>query len=123
MEPTKRTQNTEFSAFGSLLQARQNQQKPPAYPWQDLALRAIKELNAPPFKRSAIFKICKNLPKEVVERCLADTRELCKTGSKWQYFFKIVDNLGKPKVESEIWNLESGKIQNPNFKAQTKSKI
>lgn len=96
-EPTKRAKNTEFSAFGSLLQARQNQPKPPAYPWQDLALRAIRELNAPPFKRSAIFKICKNLPKEVVERCLADTRELCKAGSKWQYFFKIVDNLNKDR--------------------------
>jgi len=65
--------------------------KPPAYPWQELALRVIKELNLPNFKRSAIFKVCKENPAFKVERALNDTKELCRQGSKWQYFFKIID--------------------------------
>lgn len=64
--------------------------KPPAYQWQDFALRTINELNIPNFKRSAVFKICKEKPRSFVEGCLNDTKELCKTGEKWKYFFKIV---------------------------------
>ena len=65
--------------------------KPPAYPWQDLALRIIKELNIPTFKRSSVFKVCKNKPISVIERALNDTKELCKTGTQWKYFFKVLD--------------------------------
>jgi len=65
--------------------------KPPAYPWQELALRVIKELGIPNFKRSAIFKACKEHPPYQIERALNDTKELCRQGSKWQYFFKIID--------------------------------
>jgi hypothetical protein len=63
--------------------------KMPAYAWQDLALRVIKELNIPGFKRSAVFKVCKLRPRVYVEKCLNDTKELCKTGEKWKYFFKV----------------------------------
>ncbi len=66
--------------------------KPPAYPWQDLALRVIKELGIPGFKRSAIFKACKERPTNIIEAALNDTKELCKTGARWKYFFKIIDS-------------------------------
>ncbi len=72
--------------------------KAPAYEWQDLALRLIKELGAPPFKRSAIFKICKDLPRPLVEQALNDTKELCKTGQAWMYFFKVIESIGKPSA-------------------------
>lgn len=64
--------------------------KAPTYIWQDLALRIIKELNIPDFKRSAIFKVCKQRPKVYIEKCLNDTKELCQTGEKWKYFFKLI---------------------------------
>ncbi len=67
------------------------QQKAPAYPWQELALRIIKELSIPGFKRSAVFKICKELSPVLVERALNDTKELCRNGVRWKYFFKIAD--------------------------------
>ncbi len=65
--------------------------KPPAYPWQDLALRIVKDLGIPGFKRGAVFKVCKEKPSHLVELALNDTKELCKTGAKWKYFFKIID--------------------------------
>lgn len=64
--------------------------KAPAYPWQDLALTIINELNVPPYKKSAVFKVCKNNSRIFIERCLNDTKELCPTGEKWKYFFKVV---------------------------------
>ena len=69
--------------------------QPPAYAWQDLALQVIKELNIPNFKRSAVFKVCKLKPRVFVEKCLNDTKELCQTGEKWKYFFKVVAGGGK----------------------------
>jgi len=65
--------------------------KPPAYPWQDLALRIIQELGVPGFKRSAVFKVCKEKPAHEVLLAFNDTKELSRTGSKWKYFFKIID--------------------------------
>ncbi len=76
-------------------------QKAPAYPWQDLALRIIKELNIPGFKRGAIFKVCKELPANLIERAMNDTKELCHNGSAWQYFFKIISQY-LPKTEKTI---------------------
>lgn len=68
--------------------------KPPAYEWQDLALRVIKELNVPNFKRSSVFKVCKEAfetgTQIRVAQALTDTQELCQTGQKWQYFFKVL---------------------------------
>ncbi len=63
--------------------------KAPAHEWQDLALTIIKELNIPNFKRSSVFRICKNKNKQFVTNCLNDTKELCKTGDRWKYFFKL----------------------------------
>jgi hypothetical protein len=69
----------------------------PAYAWQDLALRVIKELNIPAFKRSAVFKVCKLKSRTQIEASLNDTKELCKSGDQWKYFFKVVDGIGKDK--------------------------
>jgi len=65
--------------------------KPPAYPWQDLALRIIQDLGIPGFKRGAVFKVCKEKPANQIEIALNDTKELCHDGAKWKYFFKIID--------------------------------
>ncbi len=64
--------------------------KPPAYQWQDLALRVIDELHIPNFKRNSVFKACKDNDKYFIERCLADTKELAEGTEKWKYFFKVV---------------------------------
>ena len=72
-----------------------NQKKAPAYPWQDLALKIIEELGVPNFKRSAVFKVCKQHPKETVLIALNDTKELCKDEQAWKYFFKIIGERSK----------------------------
>ena len=64
--------------------------KAPAYAWQDLALRVIADLGIPNNKRNSVFKVCRDYPKIKIERALNDTKELCKTGEKWRYFFKIL---------------------------------
>jgi len=66
------------------------QKKAPAHEWQDLALRIISDLGVPNFKRGSVFKICKDNTKEKVERAYNDTKELCKSGEKWKYFFKVI---------------------------------
>ncbi len=73
------------------------QKKPPAYQWQDFALRIISDLGVPNFKRNSVFKICKDNSKEKIERALNDTKELCQTGEKWKYFFKVIADEGKNK--------------------------
>jgi len=67
--------------------------KPPAYQWQDLALRVIDELGIPAAKRNSVFKVCKQYPKNIIEKALNDTKELCQTGERWKYFFKIIENM------------------------------
>jgi hypothetical protein len=69
--------------------------KPPAHPWQDLALEVITQLAIPSFKRNSVFKICKEFPREYVMKCVNDTKELCKTGDQWKYFFKVVEGNKK----------------------------
>ena len=64
--------------------------KPPAYQWQDLALRIIAELSIPKHKKSAVFKVCRDYHKNFIERCLNDTKELAKEGERWKYFFKLI---------------------------------
>lgn len=78
--------------------------KPPAYQWQDLALRIIKELGIPGFKRNSVFKVCKDNSKEFIEKCLNDTKELCVSGEKWKYFFKIVTKKPEKKEDSSSEN-------------------
>lgn len=79
-----------MESLSDLINKRQKT-KAPAYPWQDLALRVIKDLSIPNFKRSAVFKVCKDKSAVKIERALNDTKELCSSGAKWKYFFKIID--------------------------------
>ncbi len=69
--------------------------KPPTYPWQDLALRVISELGIPNKKRNSVFKVCKENSRMFIEKCLNDTKELCQTGERWRYFFKLIDTKNK----------------------------
>lgn len=64
--------------------------KPPILAWQDMALRVIFELKIPKYKKSAVFRVCKENSKQTIELCLNDTKELCERGEKWKYFFKLV---------------------------------
>jgi len=82
--------NKGFQNFKDILKEKQTI-KPPAYPWQDLALRVIDELNIPANKKNAVFKVCKEHSKEFIEKALNDTKELCKTEECWRYFFKLVE--------------------------------
>ncbi|HAM87983.1 MAG: hypothetical protein US83_C0001G0074 [Candidatus Falkowbacteria bacterium GW2011_GWC2_38_22] len=86
--------NDSFKKIGDLFSTKIIK-KAPAYQWQELALRIIKDLNIPDTKKSSVFKACRENPKNFVEQCLNDTKELCKTGEKWKYFFKIIN---QPKV-------------------------
>jgi len=79
-----------LKSFGELMKTRVVK-KAPAYQWQDLALRVITELNIPNSKRSSVFRACKQHTRQIVERAMNDTKELCKTGEKWRYFFKLID--------------------------------
>jgi hypothetical protein len=79
-----------FQSLADIFKAKQKT-KAPAYPWQDMALQIIKDLNIPEFKRGAVFKVCRDLPAHKVRLALNDTKELCKTGAAWKYFFKIID--------------------------------
>lgn len=87
--------NKGLEKIGDLI--RKKSKKPPAHVWQDLALRVIKELNIPNFKKSAVFLVCKQQPRVVVEKCLNDTKELCEKGEKWKYFFKLISSEGNYK--------------------------
>jgi hypothetical protein len=88
---------SEFESLGAIFVNKKGlkAKKPPAYPWQDFALQVVADLNVPNFKRASIFKICRDYPKEFVERCLNDTKELCQSGEKWKYFLKVVSEEKK----------------------------
>lgn len=81
----------EFSSLQDIFKNKKPAVKPPAYPWQELALKIIEELSIPGFKRSSVFKVCRDLPASTVERALNDTKELCQSGLPWKYFFKVID--------------------------------
>ena len=84
--------NENLKTFGELMKKRPSlAQKAPAYEWQEMALNIIKEFGVPANKRSSVFKVCKQYSKQIIEMALGDTRELCKSGEKWKYFFKVID--------------------------------
>ena len=84
MDKTKK----DFEDIAQILKNKQSK-KPTAYKWQEMALRVITELNIPNYKRSSVFRVCKELPLQFIESCLNDTKELCTSGDKWRYFFKL----------------------------------
>lgn len=88
----------DFSSFSQIVEKRTTEKtKAPAYPWQDLALRIIQELGVPNYKRGAVFKVCRDCSSNLVLIALADTKELCPSGLRCQYFFKVIDSLLKNK--------------------------
>lgn len=92
---------SEASSLKDILSNKKSAPKAPAYSWQDLALRIIKELGIPAFKRNSVFKVCRDYPKETVMRAMNDTKELVAGGEQWKYFFKIIDNgsqRGQPQT-------------------------
>ena len=93
-----KSKQANFQSISDIFQKQQKEtpKKTTSHEWQSFALRIIQELSIPGFKRGAVFKVCKEKPKEAVERCLNDTKELCKTGDKWKYFFKVVGAINKP---------------------------
>lgn len=80
-----------ISSFKEILKNKKKAPKPPAYEWQDLALRVIQDLGIPGFKRNSVFKVCRDFPKEYILRAMADTKELASGTDQWRYFFKIID--------------------------------
>ncbi len=89
----KYMERIEASLLKDILANKKNALKaPPAYQWQDLALHVIKELGIPAFKKSSVFKVCRDLPKAAILRAMNDTKELTAGADQWKYFFKIIDN-------------------------------
>ena len=90
-----KNKNSDFQSIGDIfkIQNTQKAKKTTAHEWQSFALQIINELGIPNFKRGAVFRVCKEKPKAALERCLNDTKELCKTGERWKYFFKLVGAL------------------------------
>ncbi|MDD5396769.1 MAG: hypothetical protein PHW24_01775 [Candidatus Moranbacteria bacterium] len=90
LQKTKMKEN--LKTFGELMKKRTVQvQKAPAYQWQELALTIIKDLDIPNNKRSSVFMVCKKHSRQIIERAFNDTKELCKSGEKWRYFFKLIE--------------------------------
>jgi hypothetical protein len=90
-----------IKTFGELMKKRVVQKKAPTYQWQELALKIIQELDVPANKRSSVFKVCKQYNKLILERAFSDTKELCKSGEKWRYFFKVIDIHIQTKPNTE----------------------
>lgn len=91
-----------FSSFKDIFDSKKRQtKKAPAHQWQDLALTVINDLSVPNFKRNSVFKICKENSKELVLNALNDTKELCDTGEKWKYFFKVVSSIKDAQREKK----------------------
>lgn len=91
----------EFEGLASIFQRpRPVAKKPPAYIWQDFALNVIKDLGIPNFKRGSVFKVCKDYDRILIERCMNETKELASGKDRWKYFFKLVTQLPKKRVEA-----------------------
>jgi len=86
--------DSDFQGLSGLFGKSQTK-KPPAYKWQDLALKIITEFNVPVSKKSSVFKVCRDKSQDFIERCLADTRELSTGEEKWRYFFKVISEETK----------------------------
>lgn len=97
MDETKK-KDKGFIGLGDIFASRQIK-KAPAHEFQDMALRIITELKIPNFKRGSVFKICKEKPKNLVMNAFNDTKELCQSGDKWKYFFKVISSLDEKKTK------------------------
>ena len=84
--------NDNFQKISDILKTKKTKEtkKPPTYEWQELALSIISELNIPNSKKGSVFKACRDNHKNKVLQCFNDTKELCKKGEQWKYFFKLI---------------------------------
>lgn len=93
----------------TIIQSKQSvKKKAPAYEWQDLALKIMNELSIPNFKRGSVFKACKEHSKIEIERALNDTKELCKKGEQWKYFFKVLTATNNKNPDRQINQFTTG---------------
>jgi len=104
--------NEGFKSIADLINIKRSGVKPPAYQWQDLALKIITDFRVPNFKRSSVFKICKDIPKNVVQACVDDTKELCQSGEQWKYFFKLISESGKENKPEYKPNYDNNNYNN-----------
>lgn len=81
--------------IADIFKSKKDTPKAPAYQWQDLALRIIAELKVPYSKRNSVFKVCKDYDRNVIEKCLDDTKELSHGLGQWRYFFKLISKNKK----------------------------
>ncbi|MFA6524825.1 MAG: hypothetical protein WCT33_00985 [Patescibacteria group bacterium] len=88
---------SEMENIGEIFKKKTPGKKPPAFEWQDLALRVIEELRIPSFKRNSVFKACRDHDKYFIQKCVSDTKELADEGEKWKYFFKLVGKKPEEK--------------------------
>jgi hypothetical protein len=79
---------SEMENIGDIFKKKTPGKKPPAYQWQDLALRVIEDLHIPSFKRNSVFKACRDHDKYFIQKCV---------GEKWKYFFKLVGKKPEEK--------------------------
>lgn len=84
-----------MQTIADIFKDKKEAKKPPAYKWQDFALKIIEELHIPNFKRNSVFKVCKDYDRDFVEKCLDDTKELAQGKDSWKYFFKLIANNKK----------------------------
>ena len=90
-----------LESFSDIFNNKKPIKKAPAYKWQDLALQIITDLAVPANKKSSVFKACKDNPESRIKTALNDTKELCKDGSSWQYFFKVLSSLKQKELENK----------------------
>jgi len=90
-----------IKTFRELMKKKVAPKKAPTFEWQELALKIIQEFDVPANKKSSIFKVCKQHNKLILERAFSDTKELCKSGEKWRYFFKVIDIHIQAKPDTE----------------------
>jgi hypothetical protein len=90
-----------LESFSDIYNNKKPTKKAPAYRWQDLALQLINDLSVPNNKKSSIFKACRDNSESRIRTALNDTKELCKGGSKWQYFFKVLSSLNQKEAEGK----------------------
>lgn len=90
-----------LESLGDIFHNKKPTKKAPAYKWQDLALEIINKLSVPGNKKSSVFKACRDNPESRIRTALNDTKELCKGGSRWQYFFKVLSSLKQKELENK----------------------
>lgn len=77
--------NKEFEKIGNLFN-KKTAAKPPAYQWQDLALRVIKELSIPDVKKAPCLKLAKKSRKISLKAALTTRKNFARQGISGNIF-------------------------------------